>query len=110
MSSDHFNATDGAGCFLELGTSNVELDDPLLGNLVVDPASWSAFHQPDAASPLRDAGNPLNVGITACLGTDQLNAERPTDGDGDGNARCDIGAIEAAFVPLGDNLFGDGFE
>ena len=31
---------------------------------------------------------------------------RPFDGDGDGTARCDIGAVESSVV----QLFSDGFE
>ena len=35
----------------------------------------------------------------ACPFNDQRGVSRPLDGDGDGVAVCDIGAVEAAFVP-----------
>jgi len=36
----------------------------------------------------------------ACPINDQRGVTRPIDGDGDGVAICDIGAVEAAFVPI----------
>lgn len=41
-----------------------------------------------------------------CPPTDQRGEARPVDGDGDGIARCDSGAVEADS----DDLFGDGFD
>lgn len=38
---------------------------------------------------------------------DQSGRNRPLDGDGDGEARCDLGAVEVESSPL---LFGNGFE
>jgi hypothetical protein len=40
-----------------------------------------------------------------CPAVDQRGLLRPRDGDGDGHARCDRGAVE-----LGAALFVDGFE
>jgi len=53
-----------------------------------------------AASPVIDAGNPAPVGSggAACPATDQRGFLRPTDGNGDGVARCDIGAVETVAV------------
>jgi len=52
-------------------------------------------------SPAIDAGNP--DGCTdhhdILLTTDQRGAARPTDGNGDGTATCDIGAYEAEELP-----------
>ncbi len=44
----------------------------------------------------------------SCLAVDQRGLARPRDGDGDGQARCDIGAIEVDALP--DSAFTDGFE
>ncbi len=47
-----------------------------------------------------DRGNPLAPGsaITTCATTDQRGLPRPIDGDDDGTARCDKGAVEF-FLP-----------
>lgn len=66
--------------------------DPLLGSLV---GSLSA-HIPQPGSPAIDAGSALTpgAGSPACAAEDQLGTSRPQDGDEDGTAVCDIGAIE----------------
>jgi CSLREA domain-containing protein len=53
-------------------------------------------HLPASGSPALDAGNPATVGSggSACPSTDQRGVTRPKDGNGDGAARCDIGAVE----------------
>ena len=43
---------------------------------------------------------------TTCTATDQRGLARPVDGDGDGIARCDSGAVEVNIDPL----FADGFD
>lgn len=56
------------------------------------------------------ADGPLtDTGATAidCLSLDARGNQRPQDGNGDGIARCDIGAYER---PDPYNLFADGFE
>lgn len=57
-------------------------------------------HLPLIGSPLIDAGDP--GGCTdadgSSLSVDQRGQTRPTDGDGDGTPRCDIGAVETAAV------------
>ncbi|MCX7563568.1 hypothetical protein OS176_08450 [Xanthomonadaceae bacterium XH05] len=48
--------------------------------------------------------------VTVCLThADLLGNPRPTDGDGDGNARCDIGAFGLPDAAA-DPIFADGFE
>jgi hypothetical protein len=67
---------------------NVTEQDPLLGPLQNNdgPAYTRALL---SGSPAVDAGSP-----TGCLATDQRGVVRPIDGNGDGTARCDIGAVE----------------
>ena len=76
--------------------------DPLLSPL--GPyGSPLPVHLPLAGSPLIDAGD-----AAACDRRDARGVERPQDGDGDGIALCDIGAVEVE--PSGDVLFEDGFD
>ena len=44
--------------------------------------------------------------VAACTATDQRGLPRPVDGDGNGDATCDIGAVEIQR----DLIFGDGFD
>jgi hypothetical protein len=55
--------------------------------------------EPDSAAV--DGGD-----AATCVGVDARGATRPSDGDGDGNAVCDVGAYEYRA----DAIFGDGFE
>ncbi len=61
--------------------------DPLLGPLA-DNGGPTFTHEPLDASPLVDADG------GTCLPLDQRSVARPTDGNGDGTAACDIGAVE----------------
>ncbi len=56
-------------------------------------------------SPARDGGV-----LATCPGTDQRGQPRATDGVGNGQPGCDIGAFEAAAVPLQETIFADSFE
>lgn len=58
-------------------------------------------HMPEAHSPAVD--DPLGV-IGSCPTYDQRSVARPLDGDGNGQAACDSGAVER------DLIFADGFE
>jgi hypothetical protein len=62
--------------------------DPQLGQLA-DNGGPTLTHLPGAGSPALDGGDPMD-----CLSTDQRGQMRPTDGNGDGVAVCDIGAVE----------------
>jgi|GEM_PF-1739539 len=59
---------------------------------------------PAPGSPLVDAGDPGD----SCAPADARGVARPLDGDGDGVARCDIGAVE--LRPAADAIFADGFD
>ena len=86
------------------GTSGSPLE-PLL-----QPLAGNGFpvetHALDVGSPAIDRGEPSgcpgwNPGAAAdfLLTTDERLFPRPTDGDGDTVATCDVGAFEAAAVP-----------
>ncbi len=61
-------------------------------------------HAPLPGSLALDNGPPSPA--AGCLEHDARSFPRPVDGDGNGLARCDIGAIEAG----GERVFGHGFE
>lgn len=94
------NAIVDAGCRQQLqpggsaltvtGTYEVDLSEPM-------PVIAYA-----ADGPLTDAGG-------NCVGRDARFSPRPQDGNGDGVARCDIGAYERPTPPSA-LIFGDGFE
>jgi CSLREA domain-containing protein len=69
--------------------------DPLLGPLDSNGGKTST-RMPFPGSPVLDAGDPTSPGSSgaACLASDQRGVKRPRDGDGNGTARCDIGAVE----------------
>ncbi len=79
-------------------TGNVTNVAAKLGALAANGGP-TATHVPQADSPAVDAGDP--AGCTddagAPLETDQRGAPRVLDGDVDGTARCDIGAVERAL-------------
>ncbi|HEY6894898.1 MAG TPA: choice-of-anchor Q domain-containing protein, partial [Rhodanobacteraceae bacterium] len=78
---------DSADCHLAADPSD-QLDvDPGLSPLA-DNGGFTRTHLPGAA--------PLDHGVDAvCLAVDQRGVARPIDGDGDGTARCDAGAVES---------------
>lgn len=72
--------------------------DPQLGPLA-DNGGFTRTHLPGSAAIDRaQAGS--------CPGVDQRGQPRPVDGDGDSNAVCDVGAVEAQR----DAIFADGFD
>jgi hypothetical protein len=91
---------DSTDCDAVLVPGDLADIDPLLGPLLRVGAR-AAVHVPLSGSPVVDAGT-----NTDCAGQDQLGVPRPQDGDLDGDAVCDIGAIEWRS----DRVFADGFE
>ena len=89
---------DAASCHFSALPSDQLGVDPGLGELAGNGGS-TRTHLPGATV--------IDRGVTApCTATDQRAAARPTDGDGDGIARCDSGAVEMSP----DAMFADGFD
>ena len=72
------------------GTGNIN-QNPYLGPLAYN-GGFTKTHALGAGSPAIDAAN-----TSSCSPFDQRGAARPTDGDGDGTASCDMGSYE--YVP-----------
>lgn len=105
LNTNRYNLDSDDTCELADGSSNlVGVDVPLLAPLArrgeFAHAAWLL-----RGSALVDAGHPV-IGAIGCEDADQRFNERPSDGDGDGASRCDIGAIEEG----GDTIFYDPFD
>jgi hypothetical protein len=81
------NLEDGDTCGFQESTDLVNTD-PLLEPLA-DNGGPTLTHALEQGSPAIDAGS-----NAACPDSDQRGHDRPLDGDMDGNAVCDIGALE----------------
>ena len=89
----------GNACLMVAGSGDIVTGDPGLAELA-DNGGYTRTHALLGSSVALDAG--LDAG---CTSVDQRGRTRPVDGNGDGVARCDIGAFERD-----DALFADGFE
>ena len=83
---------DFEGCDIAATTGDILGADPRLG-MLWDNGGPTATQALGVGSPAIDAGPPAS-GANGCPAVDQRGAARPQDGDGDGTARCDIGAFE----------------
>jgi hypothetical protein len=88
---------DSAGASGFIATDLLDTD-PLLGPLA-DSGGATLTHMPLPGSPAIDAGDDSVLDPPTSLATDQRGVSRPLDGDVDGTARVDIGAVEAAGPP-----------
>ena len=89
-SQGHNLLGDPAGCTIAGASNDVIGQDARLAPLHLNDAG-TLSHEPRGGSPAIDAG-------TCNLSLDQGGVARPVDGDLDGSAACDIGAVE--FTPL----------
>ena len=91
VTSDGGNLDNTSTCGF-VGIADLSNTDPLL-DFFKDNGGPTLTRAPLAGSPVVDRG--INAG---CPGTDQRGSIRPTDGNGDGSAVCDIGSYETAGV------------
>ena len=85
----------------QIGTRDVPIDAQL--QVLADNGGNTLTQLPSPNSPVVDTGNDA-----VCETTDQRGRIRPQDGDDDGSAGCDIGAVELGDVT--DLIFSDGYE
>ncbi len=108
ISSDGYNLESAELCgFDSITKGELNNTDPFLAALEVEAGSFTATHRLGIGSLAIDAGNPEvlsadNKPVGGCrsfddkkLQIDQRGFLRHTDGNDDGEARCDIGAYEA---------------
>jgi hypothetical protein len=104
LSLNRYNMDSDNTCGLGPGSSNFPNTNPRLTPVArhggLTHVSW-----PLTNSPLIDEGHPV-IGSIGCEPDDQQFVDRPVDFDGDGVARCDIGAVELDS----DVIFHDPFD
>ena len=102
MSSRGYNLVQQRqACTAVRGNGDSTGRDPLLGALGGNGGPTQTL-LPSAGSPLVDAGSPATPGSSAadaCTTVEQRGVRRSVDGNGDGVARCDIGAVERRASP-----------
>lgn len=102
VNNEHCNVNSTFGD--QFGTA-VSPIDPLIGSLL------NRVHMPRPDSPALDAGSTTTSDEVffefACREYDQNKIPRPVDGDGDGTAKCDIGAAEYFIETYEANIDGE---
>jgi hypothetical protein len=83
-----YNIDSGDTCGFDPANNSMPNTDPMLGELS-DNGGPTPTHALLLGSPAMDAADP-----GSCPATDQRGVPRPADGDGDGEAICDIGSFE----------------
>ena len=85
------------GCVMAGTTAHNSTAAPMLAALAANGSATTLSFKPMAGSPAIDGGNPAGCkdqnGVN--LTHDQRKLQRPLDGNADGAAVCDIGAVEA---------------
>ena len=96
------NVSDDASCVLNQA-GDMENTDPLLAPLA-DNGGWVLTHALRPDSPAIDAGSNAD-----CAPADARGEVRPYDGDGDGTAVCDMGAVEVRHqLAIWDTMLTEG--
>lgn len=92
FNTNSYNLDSDDSCGLSDGSTNYPGVDPLL-SLLGSYGGPTMTHRPYTDSPLIDSGHPAITAV-GCTEEDQRFVERPIDFDGNGTARCDVGAVE----------------
>ncbi len=101
FTSGGFNVAAGDTCGLADPTDLPSTDPHLGAALLERQGTW--VYPPALTSPAVDSGDPGD-----CPATDQRGAPRPLDGDANGAAVCDRGAVETPSGPDSDgDLYAD---
>jgi CSLREA domain-containing protein len=92
LNLDRYNMDSDDSCALADGSSNYPGVEPFL-TPPVRRGGFGRVSWPLTMSPMIEQGHPV-IGAIGCEDDDQDFLERPADFDGDGTARCDVGAVE----------------
>ncbi len=95
-------ASHDGSCGVNNPVGHITVADPMLEPLAYYGGPTLTY-RPLPGSPVIDQGDDL-----LCADTDQRGESRPQDGDADGSALCDIGAVELADVE--NVIFNNGFD
>ena len=93
-SSAGYNILGSSTCVATLQSGDIVGSPTEIFYALADNGGPTLTYMPRPGSIAIDAGSP-----TSCVPTDQRGALRPGDGNFDGVARCDIGAVEYCTLP-----------